>query len=305
MNAVLELSGVSKRYGTFQALREVDLTIGAGEIFALLGPNGAGKTTLIGAVCGLVKKTAGTIRVFGVDQDVDPEGPRRLVGLVPQELVFDPFFTPREALRFQLGYYGLRYDGARVEEVLRALGLWDKADVSTRALSGGMKRRLLVAKALVHRPKLVFLDEPTAGVDVELRRELWRYLRQIREQGTTIVLTTHYLEEAEELADRVGLLAGGRLRLVERTKELMARHSERVVTLTFDGALSELPPTLRTLGAELVEGGQKAIYREERGALPVGPVLAQLTKEGTRVSDVATRALRLEDVLRRVLAPTP
>jgi ABC-2 type transport system ATP-binding protein len=305
VSAVLELSGVSKRYGTFQALREVDLTIGAGEIFALLGPNGAGKTTLIGAVCGLVKKTAGTIRVFGVDQDVDPEGPRRQVGLVPQELAFDPFFTPREALRFQLGYYGLRYDGARVEEVLRALGLWDKVDVSTRALSGGMKRRLLVAKALVHRPKLVFLDEPTAGVDVELRRELWRYLRQIREQGTTIVLTTHYLEEAEELADRVGLLAGGQLRLVEGTKELMARHSERVVTLTFDGPLFELPPTLRTLGAELVEGGQKAIYREESGALPVGPVLAQLTQEGTRVSDVATRALRLEDVLRRVLAPPP
>src|SRR5690349_11903085 len=207
----LELQGLTKSYAALTALSDVTLSIRPGEIFALLGPNGAGKTTLIGAVCGLVKKTAGTIRIFGQDVDHDPVKPRYEVGLVPQEVNFDPFFTVAEVLRFQLGYYGRPRDDARVMEVLTALNLQGKADSATRALSGGMKRRLLIAKALVHRPRLVFLDEPTAGVDVELRRDLWTYVRKLASEGTTIVLTTHYLEEAEELADRVGVINEGRL----------------------------------------------------------------------------------------------
>src|ERR1700741_2930349 len=212
---VLEVEQLVKRYRDVTALAGVSLTIGAGEIFALLGPNGAGKTTLIGAVCGLVKKTGGPIRLFGTDLDQDPLRPRFDVGLVPQEVNFDPFFTVSESLRIQLGYYARPPDEARIREVLEALSLEDKADSQTRALSGGMKRRLLIAKALVHRPKLVFLDEPTAGVDVELRRDLWAYVRRLRSEGTTVILTTHYLEEAEELADREGIIHPCRMPLVQ------------------------------------------------------------------------------------------
>ena len=223
---VLEVDHLVKRYRDVTALAGVSLTIEAGEIFALLGPNGAGKTTLIGAVCGLVKKTSGSIVLFGVDLDQDPLRPRFDVGLVPQEINFDPFFTVSESLRIQLGYYARPPDEARIREVLEALSLTEKANAQTRALSGGMKRRLLIAKALVHRPKLVFLDEPTAGVDVELRRDLWAYVRRLRGEGTTVILTTHYLEEAEELADRVGIINSGRLLLVEEKVSLLRRMGE-------------------------------------------------------------------------------
>src|SRR3954471_4265634 len=203
--AAVETFALQKRYAGVDALAGVSLTIERGEIFALLGPNGAGKTTWISIVCGLVRATAGHARVLGHDVVRDSIAARKLVGLVPQEINFDPFFTPREVLSFQMGYYGQRPDPARIDEVLRALDLSAKADTNTRALSGGMKRRLLIGKALVHRPPVVFLDEPTAGVDVALRRDLWGYVRQLRQGGTTIVLTTHYLEEAEELADRVAV----------------------------------------------------------------------------------------------------
>ena len=208
----LELQGLTKSYGTkLTALSDVTLSIAPGEIFALLGPNGAGKTTLIGSVCGLVKKTSGKVRIFGQDLDEDPVKPRYQVGLVPQEVNFDPFFTVAESLYIQQGYYGQPRDEARVKEVLSALSLLGKADTITRALSGGMRRRLLIAKALVHKPRLVFLDEPTAGVDVELRRDLWTYVRRLASEGTTIVLTTHYLEEAQERADRIALMHSGRI----------------------------------------------------------------------------------------------
>src|SRR5689334_19486716 len=261
---VLQVEGLTKSYGKLQALSEVSLEIEPGEIFALLGPNGAGKTTLIGSVCGLVKKTSGKILVFGHDLDEDPVRPRYEVGLVPQEINFDPFFSVAESLYIQQGYYGQKRDEARVKEVLTALNLQNKADSLTRALSGGMKRRLLIAKALVHKPRLVFLDEPTAGVDVELRRDLWAYVRRLRSEGTTVILTTHYLEEAEELADRVGIINSGRLLLVEDKVSLLRRMGEKRVRITFSGPVGPLPPALDGK-AELAEDRLSVVVTERNG----------------------------------------
>ena len=295
MPAVLEVAGLTKSYKGTPALTDANLVIEAGEIFALLGPNGAGKTTLIGCVCGLVKKTAGTVKVFGIDLDVDPVTPRHDVGLVPQEINFDPFFTVRESLEIQLGYYGRKPDPARVTELLAALKLSDKADSQTRALSGGMKRRLLIAKALVHRPRLVFLDEPTAGVDIELRRDLWAYVRKLREQGTTVVLTTHYLEEAEELADRVGIIDKGRLGLVEQKSALMKRLGERRLEVKFATKVESAP------AGTLAPDGLSLTYAELKGGVPATEVLRQLYAAGLPVADVAVHNSSLEEVLLRVL----
>ncbi len=222
---VVQIEGLVKRYGELVALAGVDLEIRAGEIFGLLGPNGAGKTTLISVVTGLARATAGRVRVLGRDVVRDYRYTRRQVGLVPQEINFDPFFTVEEALRFQAGYFGVRLTEARLMEILTALDLVAKRRTNARALSGGMKRRLLIGKALVHEPQVLFLDEPTAGVDVELRQQLWRYVRSLRERGTTVVLTTHYLEEAEELADRVAVIDRGQLVLLEDKATLLARHA--------------------------------------------------------------------------------
>jgi ABC-2 type transport system ATP-binding protein len=224
---VVRLRGLVKRYGPLTALAGVDLDILPGEIFGLLGPNGAGKTTLISVVAGLTRASAGTATVMGRDVVRDYRFTRGVVGLVPQEINFDPFFTVEEALHFQAGYFGLRLPEARVVELLSALDLLQKRHVNARALSGGMKRRLLIAKALVHQPRVLFLDEPTAGVDVELRRALWAYVRVLRARGTTVVLTTHYLEEAEALADRIGVIDRGRLLLVEEKAALLERHGGR------------------------------------------------------------------------------
>ncbi len=299
--AALDIEGLGKQYGDFTALGGVNLSIAQGEIFALLGPNGAGKTTLIGAVCGLVRKSAGTIRIFGSDLDEDPVRPRFDVGLVPQEINFDPFFTAAEALAIQLGYYGKPKDDARIEEVLRALSLHDKANVLARALSGGMKRRLLIAKALVHRPKLLFLDEPTAGVDVELRRELWAYVRRLRAEGMTIVLTTHYLDEAEELADRVGIIDRGRLLLVEEKHALLRRLGEKRLEIRFGEALGELPPALAPFGAKLSNDGRSLMWLERAGSPPSGELLRAVYAAGLPVAEVDTRSARLEDILLQVL----
>jgi ABC-2 type transport system ATP-binding protein len=303
----LELRGLTKTYGgKLTALTDVNLTIRPGEIFALLGPNGAGKTTLIGSVCGLVKKTSGKILVFGHDLDEDPVRPRYEVGLVPQEINFDPFFSVAESLYIQQGYYGQKRDEARVMEVLTALNLQNKADSLTRALSGGMKRRLLIAKALVHKPRLVFLDEPTAGVDVELRRDLWTYVRKLAAEGTTIVLTTHYLEEAEELADRVGVINEGKLLLVEEKKALLRRLGEKRLIVTFtDPVTTPLPESVRKAGATLSADGRTITYPEREGCAPAGDILRTLYTQGLPVGNVETRHSRLEDILIDILRGKP
>jgi ABC-2 type transport system ATP-binding protein len=296
VSPVVEVEQLVKQYPSMRALDGVSLRIEAGEIFALLGPNGAGKTTLIGAVCGLVRKTSGKVSIFGVDQDVDPITPRYRLGLVPQEVNFDPFFTARECLRIQQGYFGQPPDDARIDEVLAALSLTEKADVQTRALSGGMKRRLLIGKALVHRPKLVFLDEPTAGVDVELRRDLWSYVRKLKAEGTTVVLTTHYLEEAEELADRVGIIDHGKLLLLEEKTTLMKRLGERQLEVHFGEPVAALPGP-GTLAAD----GRSLTYVERHGQPRAAEVLAALFAAKLPVADVAMKPARLEDVLLKVL----
>ncbi len=298
---VLEVKELVKRFGALTALDGISLDIQPGEIFALLGPNGAGKTTLIGVVCGLVKKTSGTVKLFGIDLDRDPVTPRFQVGLVPQEINFDPFFTVAESLQIQLGYYGKPRDDARIAEVLTALNLHQKARSTTRALSGGMKRRLLIAKALVHRPGLVFLDEPTAGVDVELRRDLWAYVRRLKAEGTTIILTTHYLEEAEELADRVGIINEGKLLLVEEKSALIRRLGERKLEVRFAAPLVALPDPVARAGASLVDGGVRLVYTERKERPPAGHLLRMLYAANLPVEDVETRHSRLEDVLMLVL----
>ena len=223
----MRLRGLRKSYGALTALDGVDLDVLEGEIFGLLGPNGAGKTTLISIVAGLARATSGTATVLGHDVVKDYRFTRRAIGLVPQEVNFDPFFSVEEALRFQAGYFGVRLAEPRLVEILTNLDLLQKRKANARTLSGGMKRRLLIAKALVHEPKVLFLDEPTAGVDVELRRALWRYVEDLRRRGTTVVLTTHYLEEAEALADRIGVIDRGRLLLVEGKAALLERHPGR------------------------------------------------------------------------------
>jgi len=304
-DTVLEVRDLVKRFGSLIALDGVNLDIHAGEIFALLGPNGAGKTTLISTVCGLARKTSGTLKLFGIDLDVDPVTPRYQVGLVPQEINFDPFFTVAESLYIQLGFYGKRKDPARVTEVLAALSLESKAGSLTRALSGGMKRRLLIAKALVHRPRLVFLDEPTAGVDVELRRDLWAYVRKLQTAGTTIILTTHYLEEAEELADRVGIINDGKVLLVEEKNALIRRLGEKKLQIRFRSKVTALSEKLRGAGAILAEDGHRMDYVERPGRPSIGEILRLVYAEQLPVEDIETRRARLEDVLLMVLRGRP
>jgi ABC-2 type transport system ATP-binding protein len=292
---MVRLQKLSKSYGSFAALRDVTLDIRRGEIFALLGPNGAGKTTLIGVVAGLVQRSTGVVEVDGLDVTRDYLATRRMVGLVPQEVNFDPFFTVEELLRFQAGYFGVAITDERLSELLAAMGLSDKRNSNSRALSGGMKRRLLIAKALVHDPKVLFLDEPTAGVDVELRRDLWNYVRALRDRGTTIVLTTHYLEEAEELADRIGVIDKGRLQLVEEKAALLARMGRRIVTLTLGSPVGTLPESLASEGWTIEEGGRKLVLTD-RASVSLGSRLGRVFAEGLAVDDVAVRPPRLEDV---------
>jgi ABC-2 type transport system ATP-binding protein len=292
---VVSIRGVAKRYGSFEALADVDLDVPAGEIFALLGPNGAGKTTLIGIVAGLVRATRGSARVLGRDVVSDYRFTRRAVGLVPQEINFDPFVTVEETLRFQAGYFGVRLGEARLREILRALDLEEKRSVNTRALSGGMKRRLLIGKALVHDPRVLFLDEPTAGVDVQLRQSLWAYVRVLRDRGTTVVLTTHYLDEAEELADRVAVIDHGRILVTERKDRLMERYARKTLRVALGAPLAVLPPALAALGARLEDGGMAVAVSAPPG-ISFGPALAALAEAGLPVHDVETRRMRLEDV---------
>ena len=282
---ILEIENLTKVFaGGFKALDSVDLKISKGEIFALLGPNGAGKTTLIGAVCGLVRPTSGTIRAFGDDLSGNWRSARARIGLVPQELSTDMFEPVRRAVAFSRGLFGRPSDPARIEEILKSLSLWDKRDEQIRRLSGGMKRRVLIAKALAHDPELLFLDEPTAGVDVELRRDMWRLIGRLRDQGVTVILTTHYIEEAEEMADRVGIIRGGKLLMVDDKQAMMARLGRTEAHITLAAPLSELPPEIARFPVHLDGTGLDLCYRGGDGTGLGKKEVADLTKALTRAN---------------------
>ena len=302
---------MAKRYGSFEALRGVSLSIGQGEFFGLLGPNGAGKTTLISIVAGLVRATSGEVSVMGHDVVRGFRAARSALGVVPQELVFDPFFTVRETLRITSGYYGIRRNDDWIDEVLGNLDLASKAEVNMRALSGGMKRRVLVAQALVHRPPVIVLDEPTAGVDVELRQTLWQFIRRLNADGHTIVLTTHYLEEAQELCDRIAMLKHGAVVALDRTSSLLRRFAAGRLQLRLAGA--PLPAVLEPLRIVEAAAASEAA-RQPAGGARVGlriddvgeveAILATLREAGCRVEEMELAHTDLEDVFVRVMKET-
>ncbi len=299
MTAILSIKNLSKRYGSgLEALRGVDLEIRRGEIFALLGPNGAGKTTLISIVCGLVNASSGSVAVDGFDIVRDYRAARSRIGLVPQELHTDAFETLWHTLGFSRGLFGCPPDPALLERVLRDLTLWDKRDAQIRTLSGGMKRRVLIAKALVHEPQLLFLDEPTAGVDVELRRDMWALVRRLRDAGVTIVLTTHYLEEAEEMADRIGVIDKGELILIEEKTALLHKLGRRRLTLELEQPLQALPPTLADADLRLAPDGRALVYTFEPGAERTGlrDLLQMVVAEGIAFSNLTTSDSSLEEI---------
>jgi ABC-2 type transport system ATP-binding protein len=276
---ILDIKGLTKVYsGGTRALDGVDLSIRKGEIFALLGPNGAGKTTLIGSVCGLVRPTSGTITAFGHDLAKDWRAARARIGLVPQELSTDMFETVERAVAYSRGLFGHSPDKARIEEILRSLSLWEKRSSQIRELSGGMKRRVLIAKALAHEPDLLFLDEPTAGVDVELRKGMWDQIAALRERGTTIILTTHYIEEAELMADRVGIIRGGRILMVDDKAEIMQRMGTTEAVIALSRPLGELPASIAAFPVSLSEDGMQLTYRGGDGSGTGSEEVAALTK---------------------------
>ena len=296
---ILSVEGVTKTYkGGVTALQPVDLEIRRGEIFALLGPNGAGKTTLISIVCGIVTPSAGTIRVDGHDALRDYKGARRKIGLVPQELSVDMFERVIDTVNFSRGLFGRAPDPAYVEQVLRDLSLWEKRHAKLMELSGGMKRRVLIAKALSHEPDLLFLDEPTAGVDVELRRDMWKLVHRLRERGVTIILTTHYIEEAEEMADRVGVIAKGKLLLVEEKAEMMKKLGKREMVLTLAEPMTAIPADLAEWNLTLEDEGKRLRYifdaRAERTGIP--SLLRQLGDMDIGFNDLETYKSSLEDI---------
>jgi ABC-2 type transport system ATP-binding protein len=296
---ILSISGLSKTYASgFQALKGIDLEVRRGEIFALLGPNGAGKTTLISIVCGIVNASAGTIQVDGHDIVRDYRAARSMIGLVPQELTTDAFASVWAAVTLSRGMFGKPPNPAYVEKVLTELSLWDKKDSRINMLSGGMKRRLLIAKALSHEPKILFLDEPTAGVDVSLRRDMWRLVRGLRDTGVTIILTTHYIDEAEEMADRIGVVSKGELILVEDKAELMHKLGRKQLTLELQGTLGAVPPALANHHLELSKDGGELTYTYSSDDDRVGIVelLKDLGDAGIRFKDLHTTQRSLEDI---------
>ncbi|SIP95168.1 ABC-2 type transport system ATP-binding protein [Paracoccus thiocyanatus] len=299
MRPIIEIEHLSKRYGSgTPALNDVSLSIDEGEILALLGPNGAGKTTLISIVCGLVVPSGGTVRVGGHDIRKDWRAARKLIGLVPQEVALEPFEPVIDCVRFTRGLYGEPPDDAYIEQLLRSLALWDKRDAKTRELSGGMKRRVLIAKALSHRPKVLFLDEPTAGVDVTLRREMWQVVRELRAQGVTIILTTHYLEEAEDMADRIGVINRGEILLVKPKDELMGEFGKKHLTISLHQPLAALPPELAGRGLVLSPDGRELGYDYDSRAERTGiaHLLAEMAGLGLSVRDVSTKQSSLEEI---------
>jgi ABC-2 type transport system ATP-binding protein len=298
-DSVISITDLSKTYATgFEALKNVSLEIERGEILALLGPNGAGKTTLISIVCGIVTPSTGTVTVGGYDIIRDYRNSRKMIGLVPQELTTDAFETVWATVSHSRGLFGKKPDAAHIEKVLRDLSLWDKKDSKIMQLSGGMKRRVMIAKALSHEPEVLFLDEPTAGVDVELRKDMWAMIRRLREAGTTIILTTHYIAEAEEMADRIGIIQRGELVLVEEKAELMRKLGKKQLTLTLQEPLEALPDALKPYALELAADGESLVYtydaQGERSG--ISGLLAELGSAGVKFRDLQTRESSLEDI---------
>jgi ABC-2 type transport system ATP-binding protein len=296
---IITVSNLVKTYATgFHALKNVDLSIRHGEIFALLGPNGAGKTTLISIICGLVNPTSGSVQAGGHDIQREFRAARRLIGLVPQELTTDAFESVGATMQFSRGLFGKPPNPAHIEKVLRDLSLWDKRDATIMTLSGGMKRRVMIAKALSHEPQILFLDEPTAGVDVELRRDMWEMVRSLRANGVTIILTTHYIEEAEEMADRIGVINKGELVLVEDKHELMRKLGRRQLTLHLQTPLQSLPPELNGRNLELSADGADLIYTfdAQREAGGIARLLRQLNEIGIEFKDLRTSESSLEEI---------
>ena len=298
-DTILAVRGVSKTYeGGFQALKSVDLQIARGEIFALLGPNGAGKTTLISIICGIVNRSSGEITVDGHDIGRDYRVVRSKIGLVPQELTTDAFETVFDTVSFSRGLFGKTKNPAHVERVLRDLSLWDKRDNKIMTLSGGMKRRVMIAKALSHEPELLFLDEPTAGVDVALRREMWEVVRRLREAGVTIILTTHYIEEAEMMADRIGVISKGELILVEEKAELMRKLGHKELTLHLQEPLAGVPTGLADYDLSVSADGSMLTYSYDTNAerTGIGSLMRRLAEEGIRFRDLSTKQSTLEEI---------
>lgn len=296
---VISIANLSKVYASgFQALKDINLSIRAGEIFALLGPNGAGKTTLISIICGIVNASTGIVHAGGYDVVRDYRAARALIGLVPQELTTDAFETVRATVSFSRGLFGRPKNPAHIEKVLRDLHLWDRRDSKIMTLSGGMKRRVMIAKALSHEPQILFLDEPTAGVDVELRRELWQLVRRLKAEGVTIILTTHYIDEAEEMADRIGVIHKGEIILVEEKSELMRKLGRKQLTLELRGPISRLPETLAGQGLDLSSDGTRLTYvydtRGERTG--IGRLLAKLNEAGLPIKDLHIEQSSLEEI---------
>jgi ABC-2 type transport system ATP-binding protein len=299
MSAILTVSNVSKTYkGGFQALKPINLEIMPGEIFALLGPNGAGKTTLISIICGLVTPNEGTITAGGFDIVRDWRKARDLIGLVPQELKTDAFETVWATVSLSRGLFGKQANPAVIEKVLKDLSLWDKKDSKIITLSGGMKRRVMIAKALSHEPRILFLDEPTAGVDVELRRDMWNMVRELRRAGVTIILTTHYIEEAEEMADRVGVISKGELILVEEKTELMHKLGKKHLTLQLQTPLTAVPQALADEPLTLSADGTELVYTydTQRERTGIAGLLSELASVGVSIKDLSTKQSSLEDI---------
>ncbi len=301
----IEIKNLKKTYATSgkspekEALKGVSLSIPRGSMFALLGPNGAGKSTLINIMAGLVMKSSGSVNIWGTDIDENARQSRANIGIVPQEIVMDPFFTPYKALDIQAGFYGIAKKDRRTKEILEMVGLSDKANSHMRSLSGGMKRRLMVAKAMVHMPPILVLDEPTAGVDIELRRQLWKNVKELNRQGVTILLTTHYLEEAQELCEKIAIINHGEVVACEETETLLGRINNKEITFRVDKAVEDLPKSLEKIGAHLTgKRGLKILYSPEDTS--VGEMIELIQKEGFGIVDITTDESDLEDVFLQI-----
>ncbi|ERP31087.1 ABC transporter ATP-binding protein [Chitinivibrio alkaliphilus] len=300
--SIITFHKVSKQYGDVRALKETNLTINRGEFFGLLGPNGAGKTTLIGILGHMVRRDSGTVHIDGVDLAQNPLQAKKKIGIVPQEIALDPFFNVRQTLRIQSGYFGIRKNEDRIDEILTALGLHDKAEANPRNLSGGMKRRLLIAKALVHDPEIIVLDEPTAGVDIELRNSLWEYIRILNQRGKTIILTTHYLEEAEELCDRIAILDRGEITAIDTKENLMNLVDRKILKITYRGTLPSqetVPWKLRNRGTLL--GEHTAEFELKQADL--NTCITTLVAQGVTILDMDISSPRLEEVFLTLVRP--